>query len=334
MKGSFLTPPNAVGASVRGRLWRQFQRRQRDEHRRTKRMRRRRNSRSRNAGEAELGREASDIVRGLGGQRSAAKKMILVAPWTGVIGGENSYLAVAVEHLGKIGGARHDIVVRVEWIGTKTEFGLQLSICLRHDLHKANRAFFRDGFGVAIAFGAHDGAYPIGRNVESSRRFLDGVCDDASWRSSGCRCAKPEHLGMRRRTRPWRKRERHSLLPGLRVYDPRHGHRAAGRRSRKRSSIVLPRPERRGAPNDAFDRKRAKIPSVEGRRFVPVEKKDLAGKENKAPTPNGQRSVGVITFARLRHDNPVDADGESVAANFLAGQVPATRLMSGAPLGR
>lgn len=42
-----------------------------------------------------------------------------------------------------------------------------------HDLHQAARASGRDGARVAVALGAHDGAYPVLGNVEAARRFGD-----------------------------------------------------------------------------------------------------------------------------------------------------------------
>lgn len=71
---------------------------------------------------------------------------------------------------------------------------------------------------------------------------------------------------------------------------------------------------------DRLGRERAKVATVQRRRFVPVEEKDFAGKEDEAAAPDGQRSTGVILFARFRHCDPIDAHGKSVAADFLSGQ--------------
>ncbi len=81
-------------------------------------------------------------------------KVVLVAPWAGVIRRQKADVAILVEQLAKVSGSGLNIVVRIERVGAKTVARPQFSVGRGHELHEADRAFAGDGFCFSIAFGA------------------------------------------------------------------------------------------------------------------------------------------------------------------------------------
>ena len=75
--------------------------------------------------------EDSHVSPRLGGQRSACREMILIAHWTGIVGGKETGCAVTVVQLPQIGSAGQDVVVRIVGVGAeavaKTQTGPRLA---------------------------------------------------------------------------------------------------------------------------------------------------------------------------------------------------------------
>src|ERR1700682_994202 len=69
----------------------------------------------------------------LGGQRSASREMIVIAHWTGIVGGKETGCAVTVVQLPQIGSAGQDVVVRIVGGGAQAVAKTQTGPRLRHD---------------------------------------------------------------------------------------------------------------------------------------------------------------------------------------------------------
>ena len=85
-------------------------------------------------------REHRDVVLGLRRQRPACRQMLVVARRARIVGGEEPWRAIAIEHLAKIGGAGENVVVGIVGVCAETMAGAQFGVCLRHDLHQPHRA--------------------------------------------------------------------------------------------------------------------------------------------------------------------------------------------------
>ena len=64
-------------------------------------------------------RELRDVVLGLAWQRPAFDEMFVVTRRTGIVGGEKSRRAIAIEHLAEIRGAGQNVVMGIAGIGAE-----------------------------------------------------------------------------------------------------------------------------------------------------------------------------------------------------------------------
>ncbi len=127
---------------------------------------------------AQVGRDRRHVVHGLVRQPPALRQVVVQPLRPGVVGGQERRRAVFPVHLADIGGAGHDVVVRLEWIAAQVVLPFELGIGRRHQLHQPHRpGSGGDRLAVAILVPArllvHHRPDPLPRHAEPIRRLLD-----------------------------------------------------------------------------------------------------------------------------------------------------------------
>ena len=111
-------------------------------------------------------------------QRAVVAQIVVQPVGAGVVGGQEAGRAVDVVHLAQIGGAGHDVFMRIERVRPKVVAFPQLVIRAGHHLHQAHGAGVGgDQAAIAIqratGFLAHNRPDPAVRHIEALGRFPD-----------------------------------------------------------------------------------------------------------------------------------------------------------------
>jgi hypothetical protein len=91
--------------------------------------------------------DSGDVSTALCRKRTAPRQIVVVARWSGIVGGQRAGGTIAVVQLAHVNSTGQDVVVGIIGIGAKTVADTQTRPGFRHDLHQADRAL---GSGTGI----------------------------------------------------------------------------------------------------------------------------------------------------------------------------------------